>query len=58
MSFATILRKQVGLYNSPEQVDKVARLLKETEEVSKIIEEDLEKILRRGEKITVLVQKT
>ena len=48
MSFAHILKAQVTLYNEPQQVDKVARLLKETEEVSKIIEEDLQKILNRG----------
>lgn len=38
MDFTNTLKTQVALYNEPEQVDKVARLMKETEEVSKYIE--------------------
>ena len=38
MEFAPVLKTQMRLYNEPEQVDKVARLMKETNEVSKIIE--------------------
>ena len=30
MEFAPILKSQMTLYNQPEQVDKVARLMKET----------------------------
>ena len=58
MEFAPVLKTQMHLYNEPEQVDKVARLAKETNEVSKIIEEDLQKAISRGEKIEVLARKT
>ena len=46
------------LYNTPEQVDNVAKLWKETEQVNQIINEDLQRLIDRGEKIEVLVNKT
>lgn len=58
MEFSAVLRTQIELYNKPEQVDKVANLMKHTQEVSKIIEEDLQKLLARGQKIDILVRKT
>jgi len=39
-------------------VDNVARLVKEAEEVNQIVNEDLQKLIERGEKIEVLVKKT
>ena len=58
MEFASTLRGNMELYNSPEEVDNVARLWKETEEVNQILNEDLQKLLDRSEKIDLLVRKT
>jgi hypothetical protein len=58
MEFASTLRGNMELYNSPEEVDNVARLWKETEEVNQILNEDLQKLLDRSEKIDILVRKT
>ena len=51
MEFAQVLRINMELYNTPEQVDNVAKLWKETEEVNQIINEDLQRLIERGEKI-------
>lgn len=37
MEFSHVLRDNMELYNTPEEVDNVARLWKETEEVSQIV---------------------
>ena len=58
MEFGSILRGNMDLYNSPEEVDNVAKLWKETEEVNQILNEDLQKLLDREEKIDILVKKT
>ena len=58
MEFASTLRGNMELYNSPEEVDNVAKLWKETEEVNQILNEDLQKLLDRSEKIDILVRKT
>lgn len=58
MDFAPVLRGNMELYNSPEEVDNVAKLWKETEEVNQILNEDLQKLLEREEKIELLVKKT
>jgi len=58
MEFASTLRGNMELYNSPEEVDNVAKLWKETEEVNQILNEDLQKLLDRSEKIDILVKKT
>lgn len=58
MDFASRLRGNMELYNSPEEVDNVAKLWKETEEVNNILNEDLQKLLQREEKIDLLVKKT
>ena len=58
MEFASTLRGNMELYNSPEEVDNVAKLWKETEEVNQILNEDLQKLLDRSEKIDLLVRKT
>lgn len=47
MEFASTLRGNMELYNSPEEVDNVAKLWKETEEVNQILNEDLQKLLDR-----------
>lgn len=47
MDFASRLRGNMELYNSPEEVDNVAKLWKETEEVNNILNEDLQKLLQR-----------
>lgn len=58
VDFASTLRGNMELYNSPEEVDNVAKLWKETEEVNQILNEDLQKLLEREEKIDILVKKT
>lgn len=35
--FESVLRNNMELYNSPDQVDNVARLVKEAEEVNQIV---------------------
>jgi hypothetical protein len=47
IDFADRLKGNMDLYNSPEEVDNVAKLWKETEEVNQIINEDLQKLLDR-----------
>lgn len=37
MEFAPVLKTNMELYNTPEEVDNVAKLWKETEEVNQII---------------------
>ena len=58
IEFGSVLRGNMELYNSPEEVDNVAKLWKETEEVNQILNEDLQKLLDREEKIDILVKKT
>ena len=48
MEFSSALKSNMELYNTPEQVDNVAKLWKETEEVSQIINEDLQRLIERG----------
>ena len=48
MEFAPVLRNNMELYNTPEEVDNVAKLWKETEEVNQIINEDLQRLIERG----------
>lgn len=48
IEFASILRNNMELYNTPDQVDNVAKLWKETEEVNQIINEDLQRLIDRG----------
>ena len=58
MDFAKILREHVELYNTPDRVDNVALLEKETEEVNQILNENLQSLLDRDNKIDILVKKT
>ena len=43
--FSSALKSNMELYNTPEQVDNVAKLWKETEEVNQIINEDLQRLI-------------
>lgn len=46
-----MIKSNMELYNTPEEVDNVARLLKASQEVSQFVNEDLQKVIDRGEKI-------
>ena len=44
--------------NNPDQFDKVAAVQKQVDEVKNVMIENIEKVLDRGEKIELLVDRT
>jgi len=55
--FGRVLQKQMELYNSP-QADNYSQVSSKLEDVKNIMVENIEKILERGEKLELLVDKT
>ncbi|MDC1215355.1 synaptobrevin family protein [bacterium] len=58
-SFAPVLKQQMDLVsNNPGEVSKVSRVQQQVSEVKEIMMDNIEKVLDRGEKIELLVDKT
>eukprot|EP01083_Nonionella_stella_P086679 240942_1 len=55
--FGRVLQKQTEYYNSPER-DKIAVVKEEINQVKNIMFENIDKVLERGDKIELLVDKT
>mmetsp|Transcript_20750 Transcript_20750/g.49309 ORF Transcript_20750/g.49309 Transcript_20750/m.49309 type:complete len:219 (-) Transcript_20750:765-1421(-) len=56
--FSTILMKQLDYYSSNPNADKLNRVKGEIEDVKAVMVENIEKVLERGERIELLVDKT
>eukprot|EP00877_Chromochloris_zofingiensis_P007989 jgi/Chrzof1/3443/Cz12g25180.t1 len=55
---AVCLRQQEYCTNHPDEISKVAAVQKKVDEVKNIMVENIEKVLERGERIELLVDKT
>jgi vesicle-associated membrane protein 7 len=56
--FKKILRKQMDYYSSDPNADKITRVQGEIEEVKTIMTTNIDTVLKRGEKIELLVDKS
>lgn len=56
--FRKVLQKQSEYFTNNPQSDRITRVKGEIEEVKGIMKENIEKVLDRGDKITLLVDKT
>lgn len=52
--FASLLRQ----FQTPEKIDKISKIMKEIEETYDIMMKNLDQVLRRGEKLEDLLEKT
>ena len=57
-AFAPVLKRQMDYYNGDPSADKITKVKGELEEVKGVMVENIEKVLERGEKIELLVDKT
>eukprot|EP00735_Rhodelphis_limneticus_P003370 TRINITY_DN14834_c0_g1::TRINITY_DN14834_c0_g1_i1::g.16286::m.16286 TRINITY_DN14834_c0_g1::TRINITY_DN14834_c0_g1_i1::g.16286 ORF type:complete len:218 (-),score=81.04,sp/Q86AQ7/VAM7B_DICDI/62.37/1e-85,Synaptobrevin/PF00957.16/6.3e+03,Synaptobrevin/PF00957.16/1.5e-34,Longin/PF13774.1/2e-23,DUF1798/PF08807.5/0.022,UvsY/PF11056.3/0.17,DUF16/PF01519.11/0.23 TRINITY_DN14834_c0_g1_i1:594-1247(-) len=56
--FSKVLAKQMDFYSNNPNADKVTKVQKEIDEVKTVMVHNIEKVLERGEKIELLVDKT
>lgn len=56
--FAPILERQMAFYNSDRPADDLAKVKHQLDDVKNVMVENIEKVLQRGEKIELLVDKT
>ena len=56
--FSPVLKRQMEYYNGDPSADKITKVKGELEEVKGVMVENIEKVLERGEKIELLVDKT
>lgn len=56
--FSHILKKEMDYYNNNPDVDAVSKVKGQIEDVKNVMVENIEKVLERGEKIELLVDKT
>eukprot|EP00622_Pseudochattonella_farcimen_P004181 FR739514.1.p1 GENE.FR739514.1~~FR739514.1.p1 ORF type:complete len:173 (+),score=25.42 FR739514.1:60-521(+) len=56
--FAPTLRRQMEYYNSDPSADSINQVKSNLEDVKGVMVENIEKVLERGEKIELLVDKT
>ena len=56
--FAPVIKRQMELYNSGKVETKMDTVKKQTEEVKGVMLHSVDKVLARGEKIDVMVEKT
>lgn len=56
-TFQRVLQSQMDYFNNPES-DKISRLQGQIGEVREVMVENIEKVLARGEKIELLVERT
>jgi vesicle-associated membrane protein 7 len=53
-----VLAKQMDHYSSSGDVDKIERVKADMDDVKNVMVDNIEKVLKRGEKIELLVDKT
>eukprot|EP00511_Aplanochytrium_stocchinoi_P004016 CAMPEP_0204833980 /NCGR_PEP_ID=MMETSP1346-20131115/18455_1 /ASSEMBLY_ACC=CAM_ASM_000771 /TAXON_ID=215587 /ORGANISM="Aplanochytrium stocchinoi, Strain GSBS06" /LENGTH=201 /DNA_ID=CAMNT_0051966947 /DNA_START=179 /DNA_END=781 /DNA_ORIENTATION=- len=56
--FSDVLQKQMEFYNENPNADKLNRVRNQIDDVKGVMVENIEKVLQRGEKIELLVDKT
>eukprot|EP00736_Rhodelphis_marinus_P003273 Rmarinus@m.26297 len=56
--FSRVLAKQMDYYSNNPNADKVTKVQREIDEVKNVMVHNIEKVLERGEKIELLVDKT
>ena len=56
--FARVLKKQMDFYNTNPAANNIERVKNQIDEVKDVMVENIEKVLERGEKIELLVDKT
>mmetsp|Transcript_17928 Transcript_17928/g.43317 ORF Transcript_17928/g.43317 Transcript_17928/m.43317 type:complete len:212 (-) Transcript_17928:26-661(-) len=56
--FARVLNKQMEHYSSSGEADKIDRVKADMDDVKNVMVDNIEKVLKRGEKIELLVDKT
>ena len=56
--FGRVLQKQMEYYNSNTNADNIGRVQQQLNDVKGVMVENIEKVLERGEKIELLVDKT
>mmetsp|Transcript_2915 Transcript_2915/g.3338 ORF Transcript_2915/g.3338 Transcript_2915/m.3338 type:complete len:235 (-) Transcript_2915:95-799(-) len=56
--FSRVLRKQMEYFNENPNADKLTRVRNQIDDVKGVMVENIEKVLQRGEKIELLVDKT
>jgi hypothetical protein len=56
--FSRILQKQMDYYNDNPNSDNITRVRDQLENVKEVMVQNIEKVLERGEKIELLVDKT
>lgn len=56
--FAPILERQMAFYNSDPSSDELTKVKSQLDDVKNVMVENIEKVLERGEKIELLVDKT
>ena len=56
--FSRVLHKQMEHYSSSEEADKIDRVKADMDDVKNVMVDNIEKVLKRGEKIELLVDKT
>jgi len=56
--FKPVLKKQMEYYSNGTNTDRILKVRKEIDEVKSIMVENIEKVLERGDKIELLVEKT
>jgi len=56
--FKPVLKRQMEYYSNATNTDRILKVKKEIDEVKSIMVENIEKVLERGDKIELLVEKT
>jgi len=56
--FSRVLKRQMEYYSYDPSVDKIATVQKKVDETKKVMVENIERVLDRGEKIELLVSRT
>ncbi|GMI35419.1 hypothetical protein TrCOL_g6361 [Triparma columacea] len=56
--FSPVLKKEMEFYNNNPEADAVTKVKGQIEDVKNVMVENIEKVLERGEKIELLVDKT
>merc|ERR1711981_1415125 len=56
--FSHILKKEMDYFNNNPEADAVSKVKGQIEDVKNVMVENVEKVLERGEKIELLVDKT